>query len=64
METLSTVPKQYAYEAAELIKQCSIDAGKELLVPLSCDVEISDRWYGEPLYFNEKGELINESTSS
>ena len=58
METLSVVPKAHAYECVELIKQCSLDAGKDLKVPLSCDVEISDNWYGTPYTFNDKHELV------
>jgi DNA polymerase I-like protein with 3'-5' exonuclease and polymerase domains len=58
METLSVVPKAHAYECVELIKQCSLDAGKDLKVPLSCDVEISDNWYGTTYTFNDKHELV------
>ena len=57
-ETLSVVPKAHAYECVELIKQCSLDAGKDLKVPLSCDVAISDNWYGKKYKFNDKHELI------
>lgn len=58
MENLVVVPKKYAYECAKIIEQCSIDAGKGLAVPLSCDVAISEHWYGTPLTFNDKHELI------
>lgn len=57
-ESLSVVPKAHAYECVELIKQCSLDAGKDLKVPLSCDVAISDNWYGQEYKFNDKHELV------
>lgn len=59
-ETLCSVPKENAYECAKLIEQCSKDAGHDLLVPLSCDIEIAEHWYGESLTFNDNYELIKE----
>ena len=43
------VPKQSIKEALPILKQCMISAGDGLAVPLSCDVDVSDRWYGEPV---------------
>ena len=46
-ENCVIVPRQYAKEAVQLIEQCMIGAGEGLVVPLACDTEVSDRWYGE-----------------
>jgi len=59
-ETLCSVPKEHAYECAKLIEQCSKDAGHDLLVPLSCDVEIAEHWYGESLSFDENHNLVKK----
>ena len=57
-ENMCSVPKEYAYECAKIIEQCSIDAGKGLPVPLSCDVDIAEHWYGQALTFDENHNLI------
>lgn len=48
-EYLAECPIEHAKECAEIFSQCMCDAGKELGLPMKCDVEISDRWYGTPL---------------
>ena len=48
-EVLCTVPKQYMKEAVQLIEECMLSSGEGLAVPLACDTEVSDRWYGEPM---------------
>lgn len=58
MENMCSVPKEHAYECAKLIEQCSIDAGKGLPVPLSCDVDIAENWYGKSYTFDENHNLI------
>lgn len=57
-ENMCSVPKEHAYECAKLIEQCSIDAGKGLPVPLSCDVDIAENWYGDPLTFDDNHNLV------
>ena len=58
MENMCSVPVENAYECVQLIKQCSIDAGRGLPVPLSCDVDIAENWYGDPLTFDENHNLV------
>ena len=48
-ENCVIVPRQHIKEAVQLIEQCMIGAGEGLVVPLACDTEVSDRWYGEPV---------------
>lgn len=57
-ENLVVVPKEHAYECSKIIEQCSIDAGKGLPVPLSCDLAIAECWYGKELTFDENHNLI------
>ena len=52
------VPKEHAYEACQIIEQCSIDAGKGLPVGLSCDLAITENWYGQEFTFDENHNLI------
>ena len=59
-EVALNIPKEHAYECAKLIEQCSKDAGHDLLVPLSCDVEIAEHWYGESLSFDENHNLVKK----
>jgi len=49
MEVLCTAPKQHMKEAVQLIEECMLSSGEGLAVPLACDTEVSDRWYGEPM---------------
>lgn len=57
-ETMTSVPRENAYEAAKLIEKCSIDAGEGLGAPLRCDIAISDRWEGQQYTFDDKHNLI------
>ena len=59
-ENLVVAPKEHAYECAKIIEQCSIDAGKGLPVPLSCDVAIAEHWYGTKLFFDENHNLVKK----
>jgi DNA polymerase I-like protein with 3'-5' exonuclease and polymerase domains len=51
-ELIGECPKENAKEVAERFSQLMIDAAKDLAVPSKCDVEITERWYGEPLRFD------------
>lgn len=57
-ETMTSVPKENAYEAAKLIEKCSLDAGEGLGAPLRCDIAISDRWEGQQYTFDDNHNLI------
>lgn len=47
-ELIAECPKENAKEAAERFAKLMSDAAKPTLtVPISCDVEITERWYGE-----------------
>lgn len=46
-EYLAECPKENAKECAEIFSQCMCEAAKDLGIPISCDVEITDRWYGD-----------------
>lgn len=59
-ESMCVCPKENAYEASKIIEACSIEAGNDLAVKLSCDVAITDHWYGEEYKFNDKHELVKE----
>ena len=57
-ENLVVCNKKDAYAVAKLVEKCSVDAGNMLPVPLSCDVTISDCWYGEEYTFDENHNLV------
>lgn len=57
-ETMTSVPKENAYEAAKIIEKCSIDAGEGLGAPLRCDIAISDRWEGQQYTFDSEHNLV------
>lgn len=59
-ENVLICPKEHAYEAAKLIEELSIAGGEGLPVAMSCDLAISDVWYGEEYSFNNKHELIKK----
>lgn len=46
-EYLAECPKENAKECAELFSKCMCEAAKDLGIPISCDVEITEKWYGE-----------------
>jgi DNA polymerase I len=48
-ELIGECPKENVKRCVELFRQEMINAGKLLSVPSRCDVEITERWYGEPL---------------
>lgn len=48
-ELIGECPKENAKEVAERFSQLMVEAAKDLSVPSKCDVEITERWYGEPL---------------
>ena len=56
-ENLVVCNKKDAYEVSKLIEKCSIDAGDMLPLKLSCDIAISDCWYGEEYTFDENHNL-------
>ena len=57
-ENLVTCPKEHAYEASKLIEELSIASGDDLAVRVSCDLAISDVWYGEEYTFDENHNLV------
>lgn len=45
-EYLAECPIENAKECAKIFSNCMCEAAKDLGIPISCDVEITDRWYG------------------
>jgi DNA polymerase I-like protein with 3'-5' exonuclease and polymerase domains len=50
-ELLVECPKEYAQKCAKRLADLMVLAAKDLAVPSKCDVEITDRWTGEPIKF-------------
>lgn len=48
-EFIAECPEEHAKECAELFSKCMSDAARDMNIPISTDVEITRRWYGEPL---------------
>lgn len=48
-EFIAECPKEHAKECAELFSKCMSDAARDMNIPISTDVEVTERWYGEPL---------------
>lgn len=48
-EFLAECPRENAKECAKLFSDCMCNAAKDLNLPISCDVEIAERWYGESI---------------
>ena len=49
-EIIAECPKENAKEVVELFSKVMSEApGERFIVPISCDVEVTDRWYGEKL---------------
>ena len=48
-ELIGECPKENAKEVAERFAHLMVEAAKDLVVPSKCDVEVTERWYGEPL---------------
>lgn len=44
-ELIGEAPSEYAELAGNRLNQLMIDAAKDLVVPVKCDVEITNRWY-------------------
>ena len=48
-EILAECPKENVKRCAELMSELMLYAGKDLCVPLSCDTEVFNSWYGPKL---------------
>ena len=48
-EFIAECPEEHAKECAELFSKCMSDAARDMNIPISTDVEVTERWYGEPL---------------
>ncbi len=48
-ELIGECPIENLEEASELFRSLMIAAAKELSIPSKCDIEITDRWYGEEI---------------
>jgi DNA polymerase-1 len=48
-EILAECPKENAKRCGELMEQMMIDAAKDLIVPISCDAEYTEQWYGKSI---------------
>ena len=48
-EILAECPRENAKRCGELMEQMMIDAARDLIVPISCDAEYTEQWYGEPI---------------
>lgn len=48
-EFIAECPKEHAKECAELFSKCMSDAARDMNIPISTDVEVTERWYGELL---------------
>ena len=48
-EIIAECPVENAVRCAELMSKCMRDAGKDLCVPLKCDVDAFYNWYGDTI---------------
>ena len=48
-EYLAECPKENVKECAELFSKCMCDAATDLGIPISCDVSVTERWYGDEI---------------
>lgn len=46
-ELIGECPKENAKEVSERFAHLMSIAAERLTIPISCDVEITDRWYGD-----------------
>ena len=47
-EIIAECPKENAKEVVERFSKVMSEApGERFVIPISCDVEVTDRWYGE-----------------
>lgn len=51
-EIIAECPIENAKRCSELMSECMLNAGRDLCVPLSCDVELFRSWYGESVDVN------------
>lgn len=52
-EIIAECPIENVKRCSELMSQCMKDAGRDLCVPLSCDVALFYSWYGEEVSIEE-----------
>lgn len=52
-EIIGECPIENARRCAELMSYCMKHAGKDLCVPLSCDVDVFKSWYGEHISLDD-----------
>jgi DNA polymerase I-like protein with 3'-5' exonuclease and polymerase domains len=66
-ELIVEVPFEYREKGAEILKRCMEDAGSFLPFPISCDIEMTFRWYGlevdDVLSFEEPMDLDYDNMS-
>ena len=48
-EILAECPRENAKRCGELMEKMMIDAARDLIVPISCDAEYTEQWYGTPI---------------
>lgn len=49
-EVVCECPRENAKECSELLAKVMCDAAEKILeMPISCDVEVAERWYGNPI---------------
>lgn len=48
-EILAECPKENMERCGKLMEQMMVDAACDLIVPISCDAEYTDHWYGAPI---------------
>lgn len=53
-EIIAECPKENTKEVVELFSKIMSEApGDMFTIPISCDVEVSDRWYGKTVEFED-----------
>lgn len=66
-ELIVEVPFEHREKGAEILKRCMEDAGSFLPFPISCDIEMTFRWYGlevdDVLSFDEPMDLDYDNMS-
>lgn len=48
-EILAECPRENAKRCGQLMEQMMIDAARDLIVPISCDAEYTEQWYGHSI---------------
>ena len=49
-EVIGECPRENMDKVSKLVKKIMIDAAKDIIdVPMNCDVEVTERWYGEAI---------------